>query len=313
MVSSVGWTGSSSVNHKVISEIRFWLRNAQYNTPYCFELRSSQARLTTDASEGGWAGHVEIGSLLWHCFGFYFPEDGLTSSNQRETAAVLRSLTYFQPILQHFQINGLTIQSDNLVTVYNLQRQAAGPALLHLTREIFKTLTALDIRLHVSHIPGVQNVLTDALSRLEITGDYQLRPEVYRSCVAMLRVTPTIDLFAHCQNNKCARFVALPGIRASGATALGAFDIQDWSRDTARQVIDRVLQRILRDRVTAVLVVPKWTSQPWWGLLRPIAITVVELGDSKAVLIPGPQMKESESEKKLPPGVFLMALVSART
>jgi hypothetical protein len=290
----------------------------QYNTPFCFEVRVSAARLTTDASEGGWAGHIEIGYLLWHCFGFYFQDDGLTSSNQRETAAVLRSLTYFAPVLQHFQIRGLTVQCDNLVTVYNLQRQGAGPALLRLTQKIFSILTAQDIRLHVCHIPGVQNVLSDALSRLEITGDYQLDPEVYRNSMAMLRFTPTIDLFAHCQNKKCQRFVALPGVRAAGATALDAFDIQDWSKELPYifppvQVIDRVLQRIALDKATAVVVVPKWTSQPWWGLLRPMTISVVELGDSSFVLLPGPRMRESESQKKLPPGVFLMALVSGRT
>jgi hypothetical protein len=317
MVASVGWTGSSTVSNKVSSEIHFWLRNVQYNTPYSFALRVSRARLTTDASEGGWAGHLEIGVLLWHTFGFYFPADGLTSSNQRETAAVLRSLLFFAPYLQYYQIHGLTIRSDNLVTVFNLQRQGAGPALLYLTREIFSILTTHDIRLHVTHIRGIENVLVDALSRLEITGDYQLKQEVYDNCVTLLGVTPTIDLFAHCQNSKCSRFVSLPGVRAAGATALDAFDVADWSRELAYifppvQIIDRVLMRLLMDEATAVLVVPKWTSQPWWGLLRPMIRTVVELGNSDLVLNPGPGMTESESEKKLPPGLFLMALVSGK-
>jgi hypothetical protein len=174
-----------------------------------------------------------------------------------------------------------------------------------------------DIRLHVSHIPGIQNVLVDALSRMEITGDYQLRPEIYQTCTAMLRVNPTIDLFAHNQNNKCPRFVALPGVRSEGAVALDAFDVQDWSKEVAYlfppvQIIGRVLQRILDDKAVAVIVVPKWPSQPWWGLLRPIALSIVELGESKDVLLPGPRMRESDSDKKLPPGLFVMALVSGR-
>jgi hypothetical protein len=224
---------------------------------------------------------------------------------------------FFAPYLQYYQIHGMTIRSDNLVTVFNLQRQGAGPALLYLTREIFSILTTHDIRLHVTHIKGVENVLVDALSRLEITGDYQLKQEVYSNCVMLLGVTPTIDLFAHCQNSKCPRFVSLPGVRATGAAALDAFDVPDWSKELAYifppvQIIDRVLMRLLLDEATAVLVVPKWTSQPWWGLLRPMIRTVVELGNSDLVLKAGPGMTECESEKKLPPGLFLMALVSGK-
>jgi hypothetical protein len=44
--------------------------------------------------------HIEIGLRQWHTYGFYYPSDGLAWSNQRETAAVLRSLLYYKPLLQ---------------------------------------------------------------------------------------------------------------------------------------------------------------------------------------------------------------------
>jgi hypothetical protein len=44
-----------------------------------------------------------------------------------------------------------------------------------------------------------------------------------------------------------------------------------------------------------------------------IAKAVLELGNAKEVLIPGPLMKQSPSEKKLPPGLFLMALICPQT
>ena len=166
MVVSQGWTGSSCVPRAIVSELLFWSRNIQFNTPYGFATRSSTARLTTDASEGGWGGHAEIGNLLLDKFGFYYPFDGLTSSNQYETNGVLRALRAIREPLEAHGVHGLTIQCDNLVTVYNLQRQGAGLALLDATREIFSLLTELDIRLHVQHIPGVENVHVDALSRM---------------------------------------------------------------------------------------------------------------------------------------------------
>jgi hypothetical protein len=208
----------------------------------------------------------------------------------------------------------MTIQSDNAVTVFNLQRQGAGLALLHMTRAIFSILQYLDIRPHVCHIPGVENVFVDALSRMDSTGDYELRSDVYQHAVRTLQVLPTFDLFAASHNHKTPRFAALPGRTAVGSTARDAFTLEHWDMGLPYifppvQILDRVLQRIQDQKVTAVLVLPKWTGQSWWGLFRPLARTVLELGNSKEVLLPGPAMIRSPTEKKLPPGMFLMAVL----
>jgi hypothetical protein len=105
--------------------------------------------ITTDAADDGWSAVLEIASSSWKTFGPYYPSDGLTSSNQRETAAVLRGLSFFKPTLRSARVNAITIRSDNAVTVLNLQRQGSGVALLHLTRAIFSLLEELDIRIHV--------------------------------------------------------------------------------------------------------------------------------------------------------------------
>jgi hypothetical protein len=215
-------------------------------------------------------------------------------------------------------LHAITIRSDNAVTVHNLRRQGAGIALMHLTRAIFSLLEGLDIRVHACHIPGVENVLTDALSRLERTGDCELRLDVYQHAIATLQVCPTVDLFAAKHNSKCPVFVTLSKSTAQGAAAIDAFELRTWNDGLPYvfppvQMIGRCLQRIGGERVTAVMVIPKWPSQPWWSLFRPLAKTVVELESAKEVLIPGPLMRQSPSEKKLPPGLFLMALICPRT
>jgi hypothetical protein len=306
------------MSFRTISELLFWSRSVRYNTPHCFCQRASQAMLTTDTSDEGWAAHFEIGPQRWHTFGFYYPSDGLTSSNQRETAAVLRGLLYYKPMTRAWQIHAITIRSDNSVTVYNLQRQGSGVALLHLTRAIFSLLEELDCRIHVRHIPGVDNSLTDSLSRLEKTGDYSLRHDVFQHAVRTLQVVPTIDLFAAAHNAKCGKFVALPGTLATGAMMEDAFGLETWKLGIPYvfppvQLIGRVLQRLIQEQVEALIVVPQWPSQPWWGLLRPIARTILELGNETEVLIPGPLMRQSPSEKKLPPGLFLMAWIFPET
>jgi hypothetical protein len=207
----------------------------------------------------------------------------------------------------------MTIRSDNAVTVCNLQRQGAGTALLLITRAIFSILQELDIRIAVAHIPGKLNTLTDALSRIEVTGDYALRPDLCKQALQMLQIQPTIDLFAHCLNSQLPRFAAIPGPLSQGAVAKDAFSL-DWATEVPYvfppvQLMDRVLQKIQEERVTAVVVAPKWPSRPWWSTLRALFQTAYELSEAEAVLTPGPGMINSQVQLRLPPGIFVIALL----
>jgi hypothetical protein len=78
-------------------------------------------------------------------------------------------------------------------------------------------------------------------------------------------------------------------------------------------VIGHVLQRITLERIAALVVVPKWPSQPWWGLLHPLARTVLELGSAVEILITEPEMLRNQPERKLPPGLLLVALLCPAT
>jgi hypothetical protein len=269
--------------------------------------------LITDASEPGWGAMLHLGGKSYITFGFFSMTDLSFSSNLRETTAVLRALITFRHLLRHEGIKALTIRSDNSTTVCNLQRQGAGPNLLMATRKIFSILQTLDIRLLVMHIPGVDNGDVDCLSRMEVTGDYALKEEIFNQALSIIGVRPTIDLFAHCLNNRLPRFVAIPGPLAVGAVTLDAFTM-DWTLELPYifppvQLVSRILQKIQTKRVTAVLVVPRWPSQAWWNLLLLTAKKIVELGPSEQILIPGPGMTGCHVMIKLPPGYFWMVLV----
>jgi hypothetical protein len=142
--------------------------------------------------------------------------------------------------------------------------------------------------------------------------------DVYRHAVAVLQVCPTVDLFAAEHNCKCLEYVVQPRSRQAQAAAVDAFQLPTWKTGLPYafppvQLIDRVLERLIREEATAVIVIPKRPSQPWWSLVRRYAVKVVELGVEKEVLIAGPLMKNSPTEKKLPPGLYLMALFCPTT
>jgi hypothetical protein len=200
-----------------------------------------------------------------------------------------------------------------MVTVFNLQRQGASESLLYETRQIFSFLLKMDIKLQITHVPGVENVTADALSRMDMAGDYELKVEFYRRGIRFLGVSPTLALIATSSNKKCQSFLALPGIRAEGARALDALRYS-WQGELAYvfppvQLIPRVLQRIRLERLLQVVMVfPEWPSRPWWNFLQELVVAQVRLGESQTVLSPGPTMADNRA--KLPPGNILMALLS---
>jgi hypothetical protein len=109
---------------------------------------------TTDASELGWGAEIEIGDQSFINFGSYSAKDASSSSNRRETMAVLRSLLYFRDLLQSSNVQSLAIRTDSMVTVFNLQRQGASLTLLNEIRQIFSFLTQMDIRKRSRICPG---------------------------------------------------------------------------------------------------------------------------------------------------------------
>ena len=309
----MGWHGYTTVSMTTLSDLLWWHRNLYYNTGYSFRSRSPQGTLTTDACEPGWGAELVLGDLQFIAYGSYSTADGLTSSNQRETTAVLRSLLEFRPLLMRHQIRCLHVRTDNMVTMYNLRRQrASGGKLLEATRKIFSLLTETDIRLIMTHVPGVENGLADALSRMQSAGDYQLKAEHFQRGLRFLEASPTIDLFASEHNHKLPRYAALPGSGGSSATVWDAMTIP-WTRETPYvfppvQMIPTVLQKLRTDHVReAVMVVPEWPSRPWWNLLLISMTRRMDLGPSETVLAAGPTMTE---ENKLPPGSFIMVKLS---
>jgi hypothetical protein len=308
-VRSTGWNGSTTLSRAIVSELLWWRRNVWYNTPFDFRARDLQAILTTNACKTGWGAKLVFGGRSFISYGSFWTEDDLTSSNQKETTAVLRALLYFHPMIIASNIRAIAVRTDNMVTVYNPLRQRASEGkLFQATRAIFSVLTKLDTWILMSHVPWTDNILTDALSRMDTAGDYELLPDVFRDRARALGSNPTIDLFASRYNHRLARFAALPGKSAGRAVVEDALMIS-WRGEIPYafppvQMGARVLQKLGRDGVaSALVVVPAWPSQPWWNLLQGHAVAQRNLGDSIEILRRGLSLT---AEHKLPPGRLLM-------
>jgi hypothetical protein len=59
------------------------------------------------------------------------------------------------------------------------------------------------------HIPGKSNQVADSLSRLAMSGDYQIRREILVDALQQLKMRPSVDVFANRRNRQCKRFYSL--------------------------------------------------------------------------------------------------------
>jgi ribonuclease HI len=309
--SSQNWKTSVQVTFKNLAEIRWWKRNILMNTPFFFRrLAEPQASLITDASSIGWGAILQIQDRQWMTWGRYQSIVSQQSSNYREITAVLLALRFFQTILLQNRVRCLKIQSDNQTTVFILNKVKAKNRLLAPARKIFSILARTQIQIIAEHLPGVQNSSADALSRLEIAGDYQLDKDIFQSGLQTIQMFPEIDLFATEENHLLPRFVTVK--RSMSAIAVNAFSI-NWNNLSIYLhppiiLISKCLQKIIHDKAEAVIVTPQWQGQTWWPLLQQITVRKVELGKSTEVLSPGFLMKSRNL--KLPPGKLIMSKVS---
>jgi hypothetical protein len=101
---------------------------------------------------------------------------------------------------------GLCIRTDNTVTEYCLRKWKGKGKLLPLVRKVRILVKKLTIRIQMEHIMGINNSIADSLSRMEISGDYKLDPEVLKMACKTLNIYPSIDGFAQRTNRQRIRY-----------------------------------------------------------------------------------------------------------
>jgi hypothetical protein len=87
--------------------------------------------------------------------------------------------------------------------MYNINKKSGAMNLYRTARKIWKLSERNYLILKVIHTPGRINVATDKLSRLEMSGDYQLNEMVFQRIQKMWHCYPKVDLFASKKNRLC--------------------------------------------------------------------------------------------------------------
>ena len=126
-----------------------------------------------------------------------------------------------------------------------------------------------------SHIPGILNVEADEESRKsESKTEWKLNKNDFHFIVKALKCEPSIDLFATRINTQLPRFVAYrpdPEAEEIDDFSISWENLQFYAFPPFA-CVDRVLQKILKDKAIGILVVPDWPNQHWYHMLAEVTI-----------------------------------------
>lgn len=171
------------------------------------------------------------------------------------------------------------VRSDNTTTCAYINRQGGTRSWELCAQAVRLWLWCLDhqISIRAVYLPGVDNVEADSLSRgwgqasfAEALDhrEWELHKEVLKSVFLMLGQSQ-IDLFANRSNTRLPHFCSL--IPKQGADAVDAFSIP-WTHFLGYAfppwvMIPKVVDKVVRDQATLILIAPEWPDRPWFSAL----------------------------------------------
>ncbi|CAD6228482.1 GSCOCG00012047001-RA-CDS, partial [Cotesia congregata] len=271
-------------------DLRWWKKKI----PVSFrKIRTAdyQKEIFSDASLTGWGAFCDGQQAR----GWWKPEEKNLHINDLELRAAFLALKCFADDLRDCEI---LIRVDNSTAKAYINKMGGSQYLhLHLlAKEIWDWCEERNIWLYASYIPSRENKEADSLSRVKnIDTEWSLADYAFKRITKRFGV-PSIDLFASRNNSKCKKYCAWE--RDPEAMTIDAFTI-NWKEHRFYAfppfaLIARVLQKIINDRACGVIVIPLWSTQPWFPLLKNLMITEM------IIFKPNDIIREAFKRKNLP-------------
>ena len=243
---------------------------------------SRTATLTSDASDAGWGGYIDLPPnqpAAWpppplETSGFWSRAESERSINWREATAVSLTLQSFQRQLLAAHVSHLLVRCDNTTTVAYLRRLGGRHRhLAQATEPVVRFCLRHHIHLTVEHLPGVSNEKADAASRQHqmLRHEWTISPSALS---AMIRLSGpiTTDWFASPATAHAPEFYTrFPHPKATGFSALAhswtkpVTDVQLWVPPIP--LLPQTVRKIGQDKASGWVVAPNWPSASWYGTL----------------------------------------------
>lgn len=301
------WNGSCQLPNQAMADLQSLLEIPPEHQEATFDPPTPTASATSDASTTGFGAHSQG---LPDVSGFWNLRFTHRDIGRLEMRAVTLAMRAWRQSMTNHTVLWWT---DNTSVIRALNHHACRSAgVMEEYRALAQDLIEFGITMQGRHISGITNVRADALSRRRDPHEYTVN---LRPLLPAHWPTPTHDRFASAQCHQ-------PDIPYDSryadpeATTIDTFNAvwegTNWVTPPFN-LMSRVIDKIIHDRATAILVVPIWAAQPWWARLCSIAI------DTKVIDLPATDWthpipnNDAKPEPTRHPWAFQLAWVDGST
>ena len=168
------WEAKVLLSEEAINDLIWWKEVMEsWDGKFVIPSRAD-VTIYTDASNSGWGGALEGKSAR----GFWTPAMMNESINYREMMAAFMTILAFKEDLRNKVV---LLRTDNISTVAYINKMTGqSDPLYNLGRAIANLSKELNIELMAQHIPGVENITADRLSRMMDKNDWKLHPRYFK-------------------------------------------------------------------------------------------------------------------------------------
>lgn len=261
--------GLMTLSKDSLREVNWWsvhihsaFRNIYHSNP--------DIVLYTDASGTGWGAKTDTGQ---ETSGIWSKSESKMHINFLELLAIKLTLI---SLFGNHNCKHIRVMCDNTTAVSYVNAMGGCKSVdcNLVSREIWEWAIEHNTWISAAHIPGLDNIEADHLSRdLNLELEWMLSPQAFQKVVKELG-SPDIDLFASRLNAQTEVYVSWkPDPKAKFTDAFSL----NWSGYYFYAfppfcLISRCVQKIIRESATGILIIPSWTTQAYFSVVLELLI-----------------------------------------
>lgn len=266
------WDSNVYLFKEAVDEMRFWFLNLVELNGCLIDIRfTHDFVLFSDASATGYGGyvlHINDSEVI----GKWSDSEKKESSTWRELEAVLRMLRHFEKSLIGRRLTGRKIlwYSDNQNVISIILNGSMKMKLQYKAKEIFRMCVKNNFAVIPAWVPRSDNHIADIYSKSSDSDDWSISDDLF-NLLSKCWGPFTVDRFSSDYNAKCEIFNSRWW--CPGTSGIDAFN-QIWSFDNnwlvpPPRLIPKVVSKLIDEKASATMIVPFWTSAPFWPVIAP--------------------------------------------
>jgi len=263
---SHGFSFDSSVpmNKDIQSDLKWWIQEASSYNGRPLQITQWNLTIESDASKQGWGASCQGTNTG----GPWTSVEKLEHINYLELKAAFLALQSF--CAKRTSISVLLLL-DNITAITFLNKMGGNHShsLSDLAKEIWTWCIKRKITIHAEHLPGSENIRADWESRhLTDSSDWKLQREIFLNLYN--RLGPfSVDLFASRTNAQLPLYCSWrpdPSALAVDALSIPWIGHHPYMFPPFA-LIPRCLAKLLKEKISAVIIAPVWPNQIWFQQL----------------------------------------------